>query len=359
MRPPGQPSNTYLVLASLILTGLIVAGAFVVLQPFLLAVIWAGVIAMTSWPMHEMILRKVGGRPVVAASLSTVVITLTLVVPTLFLLYFVVTELYTFANYIIEYGRKGVPAPAWVERIPVFGHTLAKRWNEYIGTARAITQQLQDLVVTKLSYIQDFAQLVLAEALGRVATLLFALWILYFIYRDGKALTAQINQAGFKWLPRRWTAYAYNIPTAVRSTVNGVVIVSLAEVVLISGLLAVFDVPSPVLLGMLTTMLAFIPLAAPVCLAVIALLLYSQDMAWAGIVILTVGTSIIMVADYIIRPLLIRGSTELPFLAVLFGIMGGVASMGVLGLIIGPVILVLFAVLLREATLNERADLEF
>jgi predicted PurR-regulated permease PerM len=62
-----------------------------------------------------------------------------------------------------------------------------------------------------------------------------------------------------------------------------------------------------------------------------------------------------MAADYIVRPVLIKDSTELPFLAVLFGFLGGVVSMGIVGLIIGPVILALLHVLLREATVDPSA----
>ncbi|MFH1495663.1 MAG: AI-2E family transporter, partial [Pseudomonadota bacterium] len=59
---------------------------------------------------------------------------------------------------------------------------------------------------------------------------------------------------------------------------------------------------------------------------------------------------------YIVRPWLIQGSTSLPFLAVLFGFLGGIASMGVVGLIIGPVILALLHVLLREASMDDSAE---
>lgn len=107
------------------------------------------------------------------------------------------------------------------------------------------------------------------------------------------------------------------------AAVNGLVIVGLGEAIIISVMYQVFDVPSAALLGLLTALIAFIPMAA----------------------------------DYVVRPMPIQGSAEIPFLAVLFGILGGVAAMGILGLIIGPVILVLLMVLFREASINESADM--
>ena len=68
------------------------------------------------------------------------------------------------------------------------------------------------------------------------------------------------------------------------------------------------------------------------------------------------GMLIVLVVDYTIRPVLIKGGTSLPFLAVLFGIFGGVIAMGVVGLVIGPVILVLLMVFFREATSQRGRD---
>jgi predicted PurR-regulated permease PerM len=55
------------------------------------------------------------------------------------------------------------------------------------------------------------------------------------------------------------------------------------------------------------------------------------------------------VADHFIKPVLIGGAIQLPFLAVLFGILGGVETLGLLGLFVGPVIMVLFITLWYES----------
>jgi predicted PurR-regulated permease PerM len=86
------------------------------------------------------------------------------------------------------------------------------------------------------------------------------------------------------------------------------------------------------------------------------MILSVQGLTMTGIYVFVFGTLVVMAADYVVRPWLIQGSTELPFLAVLFGFLGGIASMGVVGLIIGPVILALLHVLLREASMDESAD---
>jgi predicted PurR-regulated permease PerM len=109
----------------------------------------------------------------------------------------------------------------------------------------------------------------------------------------------------------------------------------------------------------LTAVVAFVPMAAPLLLGIIGTILFAQGAVVSGLFIFVVGTLLILVADYVIRPLLIQGSVELPSLAILFGFLGGVATMGIVGLIIGPVILVLLFILLREAAVDESADLEY
>jgi len=188
---------------------------------------------------------------------------------------------------------------------------------------------------------------------SRLATLFFALWILYFFYQDGKAISAWLNQIGYKWLEKRWPSYVFQLPEAMRAAVNGIVIVGFAEAILLSALLYACRVPSAVTLGVITAVIAFVPMAAPLLLAVIGFFLFAQGNVAAGISVFTIGTLIVMLADYLVRPVLIRGGTELPFLAILFGIFGGVGTMGIVGLIIGPVLLVLLLVLFREAAIDD------
>jgi predicted PurR-regulated permease PerM len=145
------------------------------------------------------------------------------------------------------------------------------------------------------------------------------------------------------------------LPEALRAAVNGIVIVGFAEALLLSLLMWVCGVPSAVTLGVLTAVVAFIPMAAPLLLATLGFLLFAAGHPAAGICLFAFGTLIVMLADYLVRPVLIRGGTELPFLAILFGIFGGVGTMGIVGLIIGPVLLVLLLVLFREAAIDEDA----
>ena len=73
----------------------------------------------------------------------------------------------------------------------------------------------------------------------------------------------------------------------------------------------------------------------------------------SAIILVAWGTLVMFIADHFVKPVLIGGAIELPFLAVLFGILGGVETLGVLGLFLGPMVMVLFATLWTESQGDE------
>lgn len=340
-------------IVSILFTCLILVGAFAVLKPFLLAIIWAAIIAIASWPLYLRIEAGCRGRRGIASALTTALICVLLVGPMVLLIVFITQDVITVASYLVKVDATGAPAPGWLSHIPWFGDLLIARWNLYLSEPNQLSAILRSTVSTKVDILRSAAQFFLIGLTGRIATLIFALWVLYFFYRDGPQLIERIGTIGNRWLGRRWSEYVIHVPHALRAAVNGLVIVGFAEAIVLSNLLYFAGVPSAVLLGTTLAIIAFVPGAAPLLLAIISVGLGIGGATIAAVVVFVVGMLIVMAVDYTVRPLLIKGGTSLPFLAILFGIFGGVIAMGVVGLVIGPVILVLLMVFFREATSNE------
>ena len=93
-----------------------------------------------------------------------------------------------------------------------------------------------------------------------------------------------------------------------------------------------------------------IPFGAPLVFGVAALILLAQGSAVAGIALFLFGVVVVFIADHFVRPVLIGGSTRLPFIWVLLGILGGVETWGLLGLFLGPAIMAALMLLWREYT---------
>ena len=338
-------------LVSILFTVAILLGAFVVMSPFLLAVIWAAILAVATWPLHERILARVDNHHGLAAAASTTLVLLFLVGPMALLLVFLSQDIYSATTYLIDADTYGKPAPGVLYKMPLVNEQLVHYWNKYLASPK----QLSGILEAQLDFIRNAAQSLFLDLTARLATLLFALWILFFFYQDGHAISRWINQMGYKWLERRWPSYVFQLPGALRAAVNGIVIVGFGQALLLSLLLWACGVPSAVTFGVTAAVIAFIPLAAPLLFALLGFVLFAGGHAVAGIAVFSIGTIIVMLADYLVRPVLIQGGTQLPFLAILFGIFGGVGTMGIVGLIIGPVLLVLLLVLFREAAIDENS----
>lgn len=104
-------------------------------------------------------------------------------------------------------------------------------------------------------------------------------------------------------------------------------------------------ISSPALWAALTGVLAILPFGAPVAFLSAAAMFASEENSSAAIGIAAWGSIVVFIADHFIRPVIIGNATRLPFLAVLFGIFGGLETFGLVGLFIGPVLMVLFITL--------------
>ena len=101
-------------LVSLLFTCLILAGAYAILKPFLLAIIWAAIIAIASWPMHLAIERRCGGRRNLASALTTALVCVLLVGPMVLLIVFVTDDIVMVTSYLVRADTNGAPAPEWL-----------------------------------------------------------------------------------------------------------------------------------------------------------------------------------------------------------------------------------------------------
>ncbi|WP_143188560.1 AI-2E family transporter, partial [Burkholderia ubonensis] len=135
---------------------------------------------------------------------------------------------------------------------------------------------------------------------------------------------------------------------AVHGTVTGLVVVGLGEGALLGIAYVLAGVPHAALLGLVTAVAAMLPFCAPIVFCGAALWLFVQGAtAWAVAVAAT-GFVVVFVAEHFVRPVLIGSSARLPFLLVLFGILGGAETFGLLGLFIGPALMTVLTMLWAE-----------
>ncbi|MBA2653172.1 MAG: AI-2E family transporter [Tatlockia sp.] len=341
-------NEEYKQLLSIGLTIAIVAMAIFIVHRFIPSMVWAGIIVIATYPLYTRWMHFFGHSDNLSAFLFTSMLALLLLLPLSWLISILVTELQLFINYLQKINKIGGAAPDFIKQLPFIGNDLIKYWDKNISHPGNVKGLLSNLHVslTPLSY---YVREVGANLAHRGFQLGFTLLTLFFFYRDGDKLFKQINHIGGDCLGDRWFRYASGLPSALRATVNGTILVGLGVGILMGICYFLVGFPAPTLVGVITALAAMIPFVVPLVFTVVALILVATGKMVSAIIVIVWGTFVMFVADHFIKPVLIGGAIKLPFLAVLFGILGGVETLGLLGLFVGPIIMVLFVTLWQES----------
>jgi predicted PurR-regulated permease PerM len=331
-----------LIVAAL-LAGLVIV-SFQVLQPFIVPLLWAGIIAFVTWPAYERMVRWLGGRHSLASLLLTIAITLAVIVPTLWLLSVLRIELldaYRRANALLAEGPHLPPALLKLPWVGEWLQELVARMEVDPGALGAELRQLADRSFGEVARI--------VGGVGRnIAKMIIAVLALFFMYRDGKRFASQVARALEQVLGARVHNYLKEIGQTVKAVVYGLVLAALAQGTLAGLGYWAAGLDAPVFLAALTTLCALIPFAVPFIWGSIGIWLVASGKTGAGIGLLIWGATAVSWIDNIVRPLVISSASRIPFLLVVFGVLGGLGAFGLVGLFVGPVILAVLLAVWRE-----------
>ncbi|KRB89900.1 AI-2E family transporter [Noviherbaspirillum sp. Root189] len=320
---------------SLFLPVLFVVALAFLLKHFLASLAWAGLLAVITWPVHQMLIRR-GGSRTGSAVLILAVLIISFVAPSVFLFNTLSNELSTVERLVGQLNQTGVPVPEWLMRLPMIAKPAVKWWQENLEVPGGLNTLIQttagDLVPHLSSALSTLGPSILANALY----LFLALLTLFILYIEGPAVVRYVDHAGERITPKYYAVVRRLFPLSVRGTALGLCSVAILEGVVLGVAYAVAGAPAPVLLGVITGYMALIPGGAPLSFTAVSLLLLGQGNAGAALGLFCWGAFELFMVDKFIRPKLIGQRVDLPFLAVLFGLLGGVSTMGVLGLFIGP-----------------------
>jgi predicted PurR-regulated permease PerM len=341
---------------------LIVAAGVYFFHGFLVPVLAALVIAFASWPAYRRLLQAVGGSRTIAASLAILLILAFLVVPIAFAATYAVNEMRDWVVWAVQMNRNGGPTPMWITSLPIVGEWLNEQWARHIGHPGAIGELIQIVSGANIGSIYRGVLAAGGSAFGILLTLLFMLIALFFTYRDGEAFVAQLDHLGERILPTRWERISRVVPATISSTVTGMTLIAIGEGVVLGLAYWITGVPSPVTLGVITGVMALVPGGASLSMTMVSIYLVASGSTFAGVGLFLWGALELFIVDKTLRPKLVGGPIKLPFLPTFFGLIGGVKTMGFLGLFIGPVLMALLVGIwrewLREVELTDTTALE-
>ena len=354
-RPPAPeaPASWQLVARIALAIAVIAAGLWI-LRQFLPALAWAVVLAIALEPLHRRLLALLpaGADRALGPLLATGVVAIVFIVPLVLLGIALAREVHVVVGFVSDARHHGIAVPDWVGQLPLVGATLAEWWRDNLSEPGAAEELFGRINLHDLS---ESARHYGAEIVHRLVILGFTLLTLFFLFRDGDRLTEQLRDLSDRFIGLRGERIASHMVAAVHGTVNGLVLVGLAVGVLLGIAYFAVGLPYPASMGAVTAVAAVIPFASPIVYCLAGLYLFASGNAIGGIVIIVFGSVLLFVADHFIRPFLIGGAARLPFLLVLLGILGGLETLGFVGLFLGPAIMAALVALWREWTEPELA----
>ncbi len=327
---------------------LIVAAGIYFFYGFLVPVLAALVIGFASWPVYRELLRRVGGNNSIGATIALLLIIAFLIVPIFIAASYTASEIREWFGWAVEVNKVGAPVPDWIAALPGVGAWMSEQWVRYVGTPGAIGEVIQLVSGANIGNIYRAIVAAGNGAFHLILTLLFMLIALFFVYRNGVSFARQIDLVGERILPTRWERISRVVPATISSTVTGMTLIAIGEGIILGVAYWIAGVPSPVTLGVLTGVMALIPGGAPLSFTLVSFYLVASGSVGAGIALFAWGSVELFIVDKTIRPRLVGGPIKLPFLPTFFGLVGGVKTMGFLGLFIGPVLMALLVAVWRE-----------
>jgi predicted PurR-regulated permease PerM len=327
---------------------LVVLAGIYFFHGFVVPVLAALVIAFASWPLYTRLLARVNGRRTLAASIAILLILGFIVGPILFASTYAFHDIRDWIGWAVQTNRTGASTPDWIRALPVIGGWLDMQWTRFLDHPGAIGELTQIVSGAHIGNIYRVALAASGKAFNLLLAMLFMLIALFFIYRDGQAFAAQVDRLGERILPMRWERFSRIVPATISSTVTGMTLIAIGEGIVLGTAYWIAGVPSAVTLGVLTGLMALFPGGAPLSFTLVSVYLVSSGSLVAGLALLAWGSVELFIVDKTLRPRLVGGPIKLPFLPTFFGLIGGVKTMGFVGLFIGPVLMALLVAIWRE-----------
>lgn len=275
----------------------------------------------------------------------TLLVALVIVLPFVFIGISVVDNTSALVPIVKAWVHEGAPdPPAWISNIPVAGAWLKNYWMNFAHNREEVATLVKDFAAEWKGWFFarsiDFGQI--------VAQLVLSIFISFFFYRDGIQIVEKLAEAEKRIAGKRAQRFIDVIGGTVRGVVYGILGTAAAQGLLAGFGLWIAGVPFPIWLGLLTFFLSLLPVGPPFVWGGASIWLYYQGKVGWTIFMLIWGFCIVSGVDNILKPYLISRGSNLPFILVFLGVLGGVVAFGVLGIFVGPTLIAVGYVMVEE-----------
>jgi predicted PurR-regulated permease PerM len=312
-----------------------------ILLPFYGAVLWGTITAILFVPLHRRLLESMKQRRNLAAISTVMIIIVIVILPMALIGASLTQEALGFygrvqsgeLNLVRFFQQVQDILPAWVTN-------LLDRFG--LASLGAVQEKLTTALMKGSQYVATQALNIGQSTFDFVVSLFVMLYLLFFLLRDEDALSKRIRDA-IPLPAEQQKALLLKFTTVIRATVKGDMLVALLQGTL-GGLIFWFlGIGAPLLWGVVMAFFSLVPaIGAGLIWIPVAVYLLATGAIWQGMVLIAFGALVIGLVDNFLRPILVGKDTKMPDYVVLISTLGGIATFGLNGFVIGPVIAAMF-----------------
>ncbi|MGL5034146.1 MAG: AI-2E family transporter [Microcystaceae cyanobacterium] len=316
--------------------GMLLASCFVLIRPFLLITIWSIILAIAAYPVFLWLKDRIGGRSKLAVTLMAIAGIAVIIGPVSVIATITLNNAQTLMDS-LEAGTFIVPPPpqdlaGW----PLIGDTLNAIWQRASVNLDSVISQFKP-------QIQNFAKVFFVQVTNVSVTLLkFIISIIVaavlIIYSEG--LTKGLKQFLARLSPKRSEEFIYLMANTIRSVTRGIIGVALIQTLLVGIGLVGAGIPAAGILTVASLFLTIIQIG-PGLIVLGAIIFAWSNMSFLTALLFTIYMIPITLVDNILKPILMGKGLPVPIVVILLGVIGGTLAHGIVGLFVGPVILIL------------------
>lgn len=333
---------------SLILA-LVLAGyaSYCLIEPYVGAIILAFIISLLYYPIHERIDNALNNKPNTAAILSCVILTVIIVIPLLIIFTSILAQGTNFSKESYQWISNGGAKELLAH--PAVHHTLTVI-NKYVPFASVDPQSIIQKVATFASQlgseVLNLSAQIVSDATNFIFKFVLMLFVLFFLLRDHDKMVSTLRLV-IPLTRSQEDVLLDEVEKVAKSAVLGAFLTALAQGVAggfamwLAGFHGLFW-------GSVIAFASFIPMVGTALIWVPAsiYLMLTGDWQW-GVFLVIWSVIIVGSIDNILRPLLMQGNSGMNTLFIFFSILGGLHLFGLIGVIYGPIIFAITAVLFR------------
>jgi predicted PurR-regulated permease PerM len=311
-----------------------------IFSPFLGSIAWAIILGMLFTPIHRRLLVELRFRRRLAALTMTLVVILVIVIPGTFMSVVLARQAVKGVTALADtVGKLQLEGPGSVMNKP-YVVRIQKSIGPYLDldekSARsAVIDALQNLSRKALNWS--------TQLVGNIVRLFFSLFVmlftLYYIFKDGGAAMRYVE--GIHPMIRQ-TRLFRTLEELTFSTFYAGFVVAAVQGVLAGLAFVVLGVPSAFFWGAMTALMSFVPFVGATSIWLPVTIWFALQGDWPRAIGLAIwGVGVVSLADNFLKPALISGRMRLHPLLVFFSVLGGLSLFGPIGVILGPLVLVL------------------